>query len=369
MPAGAIHSRRIAVTIRWTFLAGLALVLVSTLTLPASADRLSYEITDLGGAPGFSPRFGLPNGLVTGAFVSLEGPADAAVLVQSAAVLDRGSPRDIGTFGGRSSLGLAVNARGDVVGWAEDAERNQSAFLFRDGSLRGLGTLGGHFSTAVGVNDSGLIVGNSGLADGSQRAFLSNGTDLNDLGSLGGSTSIAVALNSSGQVVGHSSRQDGRTHAFLSDGFGLTDLGDLGGGTSLSRGISSDGKVVGISTTADGIFHGFLFSGGVMTDLGLLLNDPVGVNSSGQIVGRSGLLLDGGSLYHLKDLIPPDTDWTLSSILSIDDDGRILAVGPQAGVAHTYLLTPRAVPEPSTLPLLGVGVGLLAGGRALRRLA
>lgn len=120
-----------------------------------------------------------------------------------------GSLQDLGTLGGTSSAGNALNDAGDVVGWSQLAgDLVQHAFLYHGGSLLDLGTLGGSGAAALGINDAGTIVGNSVLADGStQHAFVYLGgklLDLNGLTSLSGGWQLTDAfdVNGAGQILG-----------------------------------------------------------------------------------------------------------------------------------------------------------------------
>src|SRR5262245_57546933 len=66
--------------------------------------------------------------------------------------------KDLGTLGGSQSLGLAVNASGQVAGSASTSGNAAShAFLSgaNGGALQDLGTLGGTRSGGNGVNASG----------------------------------------------------------------------------------------------------------------------------------------------------------------------------------------------------------------------
>lgn len=80
-----------------------------------------------------------------------------------------GKPVDLGAPG--PSEAVAVNDRGDVVGWssADDPDAPR-AFLWRAGKLTWLGSLGGAHSLPVALNDRGVVVGESTTADGVLKA-------------------------------------------------------------------------------------------------------------------------------------------------------------------------------------------------------
>jgi probable HAF family extracellular repeat protein len=95
--------------------------------------------------------------------------------------------------------------------------------------LTDLGTLGGSSSIGFAVNASGQVTGYSSIADDAEfHAFLWNGATMLDLGTLGGESSQGAAINASGQVTGQASTAiEGEGHAFLWDGNALQDLNDL----------------------------------------------------------------------------------------------------------------------------------------------
>ena len=192
--------------------------------------------------------------------------------------------RNLGTLGGAQSYGQAINSSGRVAGTSELIEDDSTVHAFlsgpNGGELADLATLGGTLSFGAGVNGAGQVVGDSFLAENSGRhAFLSgaNGAGLNDLGTLpDGTNSFGLAVNASGQVTGYSQTKNESqavvNHAFISDsnGASLRDLGTLGGESSFGSGLNDAGQVVGRSDTATfGKQHAFRSApnGGPLIDL------------------------------------------------------------------------------------------------------
>jgi probable HAF family extracellular repeat protein len=237
--------------------------------------------------------------------------AFATVLLSVSAASAPAAPPNIfnlGTLGGTSSYGFAINNAGQVTGssWTTgDAATHAFLYTGTPGSGGLMHDLGGNSSRANGINDSGQIVGSSLMTD--YFAFLYTGTPgsggvMHDLGTLGGTNSQAQDVNDSGQIVGSSLLTGNfNFHAFLYTGTPgvdgmMHDLGTLGGSESFASAINNSGHIVGTSKVVDNYPpRAFLYTGtpgidGVMHDLGSvdasdLGNRAIAINDRRQITG------------------------------------------------------------------------------------
>jgi probable HAF family extracellular repeat protein len=147
---------------------------------------------------------------------------------------------------------MAINDRGQVVGWSYDASQDTAAFLWETGHISNLGVLPGyHGAEANSINNEGWIVGrciNSNNSSDYAAFIVSNGV-MHELSSLGG-WSTAYAISAGGDIVG-ASKPDSREHdACVWRGSNLVDLltyNSNGNGSSGAWGINQAGQVVGMT--------------------------------------------------------------------------------------------------------------------------
>ncbi len=229
---------------------------------------------------------------------------------------------DLGSLGG-SSMGLGINAAGNVTGGSflpntDPHSAGMHAFRYVDGlGMIDVGALPtGNISEGQGIGSGGRIVGGSlqGVDDSVSHAFVASATlVLTDIGTLGGDFSYAWDINDNGQVTGEAAIQTGDIHAFLwTSAGGMHDLGTLGGNRSVGRAINASGQVAGENRigSSGAVTRAFRFTQGVgMVSLGTLAGGTSssghGINDSGQVVGESdngpiltsSFLLKGASLF------------------------------------------------------------------------
>jgi probable HAF family extracellular repeat protein len=359
-------------------------------------------IIDLGALPGVNssaPIWITDNGLIAG--LSENGLIDPLTdFPQLRAVLwNRDySVVDLGTLGGNSSIGLAANSRGQVVGVALNAiaenpdfaqamtfffpaATQARAFRWQNGLMQDLGTLGGNDAAAWGVNQSGQIVGlsftnitaNNTTGIPTVHPFLWKNGTMQDLGSLGGTLSVpgdpnffnpgTRVLNDSGEVAGTSMLTgDEVWHAFVWSNGTMTDLGTLGGSTSLAVAINNKSQVVGRAVVTDtpSVHHAFLWEKSHMTDLGSVSpctrSVANSINAANQIVGNLGFCTDdsndptffsafytekGKPMADLNTLVTPASEIHLTDAWNINNRGEILANGKLPdGSERVALLVP-----------------------------
>jgi probable HAF family extracellular repeat protein len=247
--------------------------------------------------------------------------------------------QDLGTLGGAHTVGVAVNANGDVAGYGQLADGSWHAFRWTArGGLEDLGANGGLSSQAAAINTAGDVAGVFIDPNGWPHGFIAprDGTmrdvstatfrvhrvnaltddgrftgmlfvpetsaqyhafrtrvdgSVKDFG--GAYTSIGIAMNEAGDVTGyeaHDAYGSNLARAFrFSDAGGKVDLGTLGGVRSHGLSLNNAGVVVGWSEVADPAVYSRAFRarpGYPMEDLGVLSGSIAGATAVNDTAGR-----------------------------------------------------------------------------------
>jgi probable HAF family extracellular repeat protein len=267
-----------------------------------------------------------------------------------------GVVRPLGTLGGDSSEGLGINDLGQLTGVSKSNPSGPNpgtyAFIYTGtpgagGVMKSLGSLGGTTSSGVAINNAGQVAGYSLLGDNATfHAFRYDGLPgtgtMRDLGTLPGYTiSHATAINASGQVAGSVETAD-TGHAFIYKGTPgidgvMIDLGTLPGGTiSAAVGLTNAGYVLGISDRAgDTEFHPALWRpDGSVIDL----EEWLDAANPAQ-----------GAQWNLTDAFITG----ISNTGLITGDGIYTAPGEAFGNERAFILDASSlVPEPSSVVML-----------------
>lgn len=193
---------------------------------------------------------------------------------------------DIGTLGGDTAQGNAINQNGDIAGRSDLSSAlggGYHAFIWTasNQTMRDLGTIGGANSTseALGINDSDQVVGQTGIGV-NQHAFRWESDTMTDLGLDGGTASKANAINNNGIVGGSITNLNGTHTASVWSATGDITLIQTSSGNCEVDAINNNDVAVGI---CGGV--GFMWSASAgPTSLGSNLT-PRDINDSGVITG------------------------------------------------------------------------------------
>lgn len=261
-------------------------------------------------------------------------------------------------FNSDSSLGLAINNAGHVVGSVDNTQSGDWAYHNDTRWSNNMHKVNPAFyprSVAVAINDVlpyPTVVGNYGSA--TETFAFSNIASIGFV-TLDGNGSEANDVNNFGQIVGKISTGTGSSHAVLWQNGQRTDLDPQNPSSSVAQAINDQEQVVGWRNTGiDTQRHGFLWdSTNGMQDLGTLDNGPNSVawdiNEAGQIVGISDInpqsdfrafVYKNGEMQNLNDLIITGSGWTLLSATGINEFGQIAGWGTLNGSYRGFLLNP-----------------------------
>lgn len=291
---------------------------------------------------------------------------------------------DLGTLGGENVVAVALNNHGHVVGQGRDADGVFRGFLYRDGVMTQLPIGETGYGFPFFINDAGQIVA-QGTTDGYYRTYFISSNSVIDLSAQTGLNLTPAGINNSGVVAANTLSEaitwsngvvryldpDHRAGArdinnrgevlgtfYLETPPGpnvFTALMHDGTLTVLGAGFLGDtlndhGHVAG--TSYFGGRHAVLFRDGELLNLGALPGDSSSsawrINNAGQIIGdcedgddhvRPFLYTDG-RMYSLRDLVRPNSGWTISYATDINDHGQIVGTGSYQGQHRAFLMTP-----------------------------
>lgn len=350
---------------------GLGLVGLVVMTGVASAASrqddtgLAYTAVDLGGIkeyPGTALFAMNAKGIIVG-----QG-YDPTTYQSRAAIYRSGKIRAMikGEKGGSSAQD--INASNQIVGYTMDGMTTKATLWDGEEATALVESDGSTMASAI--NDEGLVVGWVMSATGYPTPFLWEDGEVTALPLLeDGDMGSALNINAEGVAVGYSllapvasaSGNIPMRATSWTDGE-ATDLGTVGGEFSQALGINASGQIVGRSTTGPDQYdqsagsHATLWDGDEIIDLGTLADGEVSVaaaiNAKGLIVGRSTTApdqsaIDGsaflwadGTMYDINELIEGDIAAALFYAYDINDDGLIVASGRVDGIEHSFLLTP-----------------------------
>jgi probable HAF family extracellular repeat protein len=316
--------------------------------------QTSYTITDLGTLRGNG--YSVARGVNSTAEVT--GAAGAGA-VSEVFFYSNGSMTNLGTLGGASGIGNAINASGQVAGYSQDAGGTYRAFLSSGSNLLDIGDLGGGSAVAYGINDLGQVVGSAVTAKGENHPFVYRNGRMIDLGTLGSSNNdwwnVASGINNSGVVTGTSYDAQGNFFGFVWKNGKMIKMGTLGGAWSQGYAINNKNQITGLGYMKNGSAHAFItncatcplkdlgtFAGNTSTVWGFAIND------SGVVVGQStfsrtyhAFVYSSGKIKDLNKMIPAGSGWVLIEARGINAAGQIAGMGMHNGQEHAFLLTPQ----------------------------
>lgn len=326
------------------------------------------------------------------------------------------APTPLALFsGGYDGFGYAINNAGDVVGQAS-TPLGFSAARWHGTAITQLQPLppGSGQSVARGINNFGdvvgyMLIGSGSLSNNRAVRWAAGGTVPTELGNLGKSTSgvtntYAYSINEAGDAVGSADKfqagigQGTRATKWLSSGTTAIELPTFTVGptvvaSTVAYSINDLGAIAGVATSGSGTNSAtraiiWPAGGGAPAELPNLGLNASGnpamsvnaINNAGDVLGYAsryvgGVYVDEGpvlwsagatSAVFLQDLFGPETGWRLGTAYGMNDSGVIVGrgafdpdgpAGPLGFQTASYRLIP-VVPEPQTLGVLGIGLGV-----------
>jgi hypothetical protein len=273
------------------------------------------------------------------------------------------------------SSGSAINNSGQVAGSGFDG--SYQAFIGTSSGMQAIPLPSGYtLATGQAINDSGQVAGTAFQA----QAYIgtTSGSTVIPL-PVGWSGAYAFGINASGQVTGYVLSVDDNLQAFIGTTSGSTVIPlPAGWGSSYGEAINDSGQVAGFGENVNGEGNNLALIG--TTSGATVIPLPAGatsawvsfgsINNSGVVAGISDaggwIWSASGGTQLLTGLIP--AGWSVSSAISISQNGIILAEAAYNGGATQYVeLIPAgsipATPAPASGFLALTGVLLIFAWR------
>ena len=260
-----------------------------------------------------------------------------------------GTIHALGTLSGSTdSDAYGINAAGQAVGDGPTPSKATTidAILYtisnNTASVQDIGTIGATDSVIAAINKSGLICGyGPDTANASTTGFVYTNKTKTVLATLGGAVSAATALNDNGDIVGGAqTAADGtsKIHGFLYSGGTMTNLGTL----------PSEPVTVALAINNNQFVVGYSGSGADFSIIKLSTSFPIPIGRLRQsgtapqtTPSASAFIYYKGRLVSLTSLIANNPGWTLEQPMGINASGQICGIGSLNGATHAFLLTPK----------------------------
>jgi probable HAF family extracellular repeat protein len=223
-----------------------------------------------------------------------------APLLAFAAHAQQYTVTDLGTLGGASSSGVALNNNGQVIGTSTTSSGATDAFLYSNGTMTDIGNW-----TPSAINDAGQIVG----TNSQNQAVIYSAGNLSQIPLTGYAASTATGINNSGQVVGIAgpalsgpgnvmgdtyiyNTQTGSTQIITPAIAALQPPDDPFGTvyTVLNVAINASGQIAGTAEIYDSS-NAYFYNNGAVQILGpglQYLTHATGINAAGVVTYNSG---------------------------------------------------------------------------------
>lgn len=269
------------------------------------------------------------------------------------------------------TFATGINNKGYVVGYYSDSNGDGQSFL-RDpsGTLSSIDVPGAIYTLAEGINDAGVISGTYSTGLGTTSGFIRTSTGNFISFNLPGESrpeTEGFGINNNNEVVTYS-QSSGVAAVRSSDGSVFSDTTIPGANFTSARGINDSGQTVG--GAVGGVFSvtvPYLMQPDHLTysllSVPRVTGDAVAfdINNVGDIVGlgedstgQFGFLRHNDGSYDIIQ-VPGGRS---TNIYGINDSGEIVGSFRDPNGTYAFIGTP--VPEPSSITLLLIGIGLIA---------